>query len=136
MEKKIIAMVVTVSGLLLTFIVILIVLMTKGVNSNQEATTSSGDVMLKTDNSTNYSLFSWHTESAIGAVIVALIILSLLNVAYNRLKSCWKARTTATVPIQPLVVTAPPPTCPSPALTPTPPTTARPAPYIPEATAP
>ena len=103
MDKKIIAIAVIALGLVATFVVFGIVLLTRGVSSEQEANTSTGDVLLQTDNSTNYSLINWHIESALGAVIVSLISLTVLNAAYKRIKNWWRGRTPATLPVPPPV---------------------------------
>ena len=103
MDKKIIAIAVIALGLVATFVVFGIVLLTRGVSSEQEANTNTGDVLLQTDNSTNYSLINWHIESALGAVIVSLISLTVLNAAYKRIKNWWRGRTPATLPVPPPV---------------------------------
>ena len=95
MNKKIIAIIVTVIGLFATFVIFGIVLLTRGVSSEQEASTNTGNVLLRTDNSVNYSFINWHLESALGAVIAAIISLAALYAVYKRIKNWWSGRTPA-----------------------------------------
>ena len=108
MDKKIIAIIVTVIGLFATFVIFGIVLLTRGVSSEQEASTTTGNVLLRTDNSVNYSFINWHLESALGAVIAAIISLAALYAVYKRIKNWWNGRTPATLPAPPPVAIVPP----------------------------
>ena len=101
MNKKAIAIAAGVIGLFVTFVTFGIILLTRGTNSNEEATTTSGNVLLKTDNSINYSFINWHLESAVGGVLAAILTLAAIYTVLKRIKTWWRGRFPVTTPTPP-----------------------------------
>ena len=108
MNKKVVAIVAGVIGLFVTFVIFGIILLTRGTNSNEEATTTSGDVLLSTDNSISYSFINWHLESAVGGVLASILTLAAIYTALKKLKAWWRGRFPVITPTLPPVAIVPP----------------------------
>ena len=109
MNKKVVTISAGVTVLFVTFVIFGIILLTRGPNSSEEASTNTGDVLLSTDNSTSYSFINWHVESAVGGVLASILTLGAIYTILKKLKAWWLRRFPVTTPTLSPSTTIPPP---------------------------